>query len=66
MQLTRLAQTDAEGALAKYLELCQLGGTRGVLELFAGAGLRSPFDTSVVSDLADHMRNVLHSARGAD
>jgi hypothetical protein len=45
--------------------LCRLGGTRSVLELFAAAGLRSPFDPEVTSDLAEHVRNVLRSARGA-
>ncbi len=65
MQLARLAHADAEGALAKYLELCRLGGTRSVLGLFAAAGLRSPFDPEVTSDLAEHVRNVLRSARGA-
>jgi M3 family oligoendopeptidase len=62
MQLARLAHADSEGALAKYLELCRLGGTRSVLELFAATGLRSPFDPEVMSDLADHVRNMLHSA----
>jgi len=62
MQLARLAHADTEGALAKYLELCRLGGTRSVLELFAATGLRSPFDPEVMSDLADHVRNMLHSA----
>jgi oligoendopeptidase F len=66
MQLARLAHGDSEGALAKYLELCRLGGTRSVLELFAAAGLCSPFDPVVTSDLAEHVRNVLRSFRGAD
>jgi M3 family oligoendopeptidase len=60
IQLARLAHADSEGALAKYLELCRLGGTRSVLELFATAGLRSPLDPEVTSDLADHVRKVLH------
>ena len=65
MQLAQLAHADSEGALAKYLELCRLGGTHSVLELFAAAGLRSPFDAELTSELANHVRGVLHSARGA-
>lgn len=64
MQLARLAQADAEGTLAKYLELCRLGGTRSVLGLFAAAGLRSPFDPELVRDLAAHARDVLRPLRG--
>lgn len=60
MQLARLAHADAAGALAKYLELCRLGGTQSVLGLFTAAGLRSPFDPELIRDLAEHTRHVLH------
>jgi M3 family oligoendopeptidase len=64
MQLARLAHADPEGALAKYLELCRLGGTASVLELFAAAGLRSPFDAEAMSELAAHVRGVLGTRAG--
>ena len=35
------------------------GGTRSVLELFATAGLRSPFDPESMSELVAHARGVL-------
>lgn len=60
LQLARLAHGDSAGALAKYLELCRLGGTRSVLELFAAAGLRSPFEAELTRELAEHVRRVLH------
>jgi M3 family oligoendopeptidase len=55
LQLADLDARDHERALDAYLELCRLGGTKGVLDLFATAGLRSPFEEDVVAGLARHL-----------
>ena len=36
----------------RYLALCRMGGTRGLLDIFRSADLRSPFDDGVMADLA--------------
>ena len=54
MQLGMLDAQDHERCLATYLELCRLGGTGSVLELFSQAGLRSPFDPALMADLTRH------------
>jgi len=54
MQLALLDAKDHEACLGTYLELCRLGGTKSVTKLFAGAGLRSPFDPDVMRDLMAH------------
>ncbi|MEZ6183880.1 MAG: M3 family oligoendopeptidase [Planctomycetota bacterium] len=59
MQLGMLDTQDHEGCLATYLELCRLGGTGSVLQLFQGAGLRSPFDPDGMRDLMAHAADVL-------
>lgn len=52
MQLAALDAKDPAAALDTYLALCRTGGTRGVLDIFRSAGLRSPFDEGVMADLA--------------
>ena len=59
MQLGLLDAQDHEDCLERYLELCRLGGTRSVLALFEGAGLRSPFDPELMRDLMAHAASVL-------
>ena len=59
MQLALMDQADHQACLETYMELCRLGGTQSVTQLFAGAGLRSPFDPSVVEDLMTHAAGVL-------
>jgi len=54
MQLALLDAEDHEKCLETYLELCKLGGTKSVTQLFSGAGLRSPFDSTVMRDLMQH------------
>jgi M3 family oligoendopeptidase len=54
MQLAVMDQKDPRGALDTYIELCRIGGTRGVLDIFKAAGLRSPFDAGVMADIAAH------------
>lgn len=54
MQLGMLDAQDHDACLKTYLELCRRGGTGSVLELFRGAGLRSPFDPDLMRDLCAH------------
>ncbi len=61
MQLGLLDTQDHEACLRTYLELCRLGGTGSVLELFAGAGLRSPFEPALIADLMAYAAGVLES-----
>lgn len=58
-QLGLLDTQDHAKCLETYLELCRLGGTGSVLELFKGAGLRSPFDAATIGDLMRHAAEVL-------
>ncbi|MEM7247561.1 MAG: M3 family oligoendopeptidase [Acidobacteriota bacterium] len=59
LQLARLSQQDHDGAMEAYHELCRLGGTKGVLDLFSAAGLGSPFDPEVIASCCDHARSEL-------
>ena len=59
MQLGLLDAQDHEACLETYLRLCKLGGTGSVLELFAAAGLRSPFEDALMRDLSQHAAGVL-------
>ncbi len=52
MQLAMLDARDRAGAMDRYLALCRMGGTRGLLDIFRSADLRSPFDDGVMADLA--------------
>ncbi|MBG9390262.1 M3 family oligoendopeptidase [Caenimonas aquaedulcis] len=54
MQLALMDKTDPARTLETYLELCRIGGTQGVLDIFRSAGLRSPFDAGVMAELAAH------------
>lgn len=55
MQLAMLDARDSAGAMDRYLALCRIGGTRGLLDIFESAGLRSPFDAGVMAALAAHV-----------
>jgi M3 family oligoendopeptidase len=59
MQLSLIDAKDHEKGMETYLELCRLGGTKGLLELFKGAGMRSPFDPEIMKDLMEHAAKVL-------
>jgi M3 family oligoendopeptidase len=52
MQLALMDAKDPGAALETYLGLCRTGGTKGPLDIFRSAGLRSPFDEGVMADLA--------------
>lgn len=51
MQLALLDAQDRDKALDAYLALCRIGGTKSVLDIFASAGMRSPFDPELMKDL---------------
>ena len=57
MQLALMDKIDPGKTLETYLELCRIGGTKGVLDIFKSAGLRSPFDAGVIADVAAHAAN---------
>ena len=54
MQLALLDSKDHSLALEKYIELCRIGGTRSVLDIFNTVGMRSPFDGGLMKELMDH------------
>jgi M3 family oligoendopeptidase len=54
MQLGLIDAQDHEKGLAKYLELCRIGGTESMQNVFRTTGLRSPFDPEVMRDLMEH------------
>ncbi|TNE89281.1 MAG: hypothetical protein EP330_11600 [Deltaproteobacteria bacterium] len=62
IQLAMLDAQDHEACLDTYVELCRRGGTGSVLELLAGAGLRSPFEDGLMADLMRHARAQLDLA----
>lgn len=64
MQLALVDAQDHARAMRAYLDLCRIGGTRSVLEIFAAAGLRSPFDPLLMRDLMAHAAGVLGVAGG--
>ncbi|TSA18443.1 MAG: hypothetical protein D4R74_01250 [Betaproteobacteria bacterium] len=59
MQLALVDAQDHERAMKVFLDLCRIGGTKSVLEIFAAAGLRSPFDPTLMRDLMAHAAGVL-------
>jgi oligoendopeptidase F len=54
MQLAAMDAKDPGAAMETYLALCRTGGTKGLLDIFKSAALRSPFDEGVLADLARH------------
>ena len=54
MQLALIDAEDHQKAMASYLELCRIGGTKSVLNIFRSVGLRSPFDAEAMRDLMAH------------
>jgi len=51
MQLAMIASEDLDHALEIYLQLCRIGGTMGIDDIFRSTGLRSPFDPELMRDL---------------
>jgi M3 family oligoendopeptidase len=54
MQLALMDAQDHRRAMETYMNLCRIGGTMSVLDIFNAAGLRSPFDPEVMRDLMSH------------
>jgi len=54
MQLALIDARDHDRAMESYIELCRIGGTRSVLDIFKTVGLRSPFDPELMRDLMQH------------
>jgi M3 family oligoendopeptidase len=54
MQLGLMDAEDHDKAMATYLRLCQIGGTKSVLDIFQTVGMRSPFDPMLMKDLMAH------------
>jgi len=59
MQLALIDAKDHRKALAIYLRLCGLGGTKSFLAAVKDAGLRSPFDEKLMADLVKHAAKIL-------
>jgi len=59
LQLWSLARHDHARAMESYLELCRLGGTRSLVDLFTAAGLRSPFEPDVLAPLVAELAEAL-------
>ncbi len=65
MQLALVDAEDHERAMNTYMDLCRMGGTRGVLDVFASAGMRPPFDEQLMQDLMRHAAEQLGVPEGA-
>jgi M3 family oligoendopeptidase len=61
MQLGRSDVNFHEKIVDSYIELCRIGGTMSVLNIFKAVGLRSPFDEDNIKNLMEHAENVLFS-----
>ena len=59
MQLGRMDAENPEKAMETYLELCRMGGTKSVLDIFKSTGLRSPFDPTLMKELMQHAADEL-------
>ncbi|MBC8146155.1 MAG: M3 family oligoendopeptidase [bacterium] len=62
MQLALLDSKDHTVALEKYIELCRIGGTKSVLEIFSKVGMRSPFEGELMRELMEHAANEMNLA----
>lgn len=61
MQLALIDRENPARAVETYLELCRIGGTRGVLDIFRSAGMRTPFDETLIRDLMEHAEQEMNS-----
>jgi M3 family oligoendopeptidase len=59
LQFWVAASEEPQAALARYLALCGRGGEAAFGELVAGAGLRSPFDATVLRGVVARAKDVL-------
>jgi M3 family oligoendopeptidase len=66
MQLALLDDADHTDAVEKYLELCRIGGTKSVLNIFAAVGMRSPFEENLMRDLTAHAEKILFAPEAVE
>ena len=59
MQLGLIDKENSEKAMETYLELCRMGGTKSVLDIFRSTGLRSPFEPELMYELMLHAADEL-------
>ncbi len=59
MQLGRSDVNFHDKVVESYIELCRIGGTMSVLNIFKAVGLRSPFDEENMKNLMEHAEKVL-------
>ena len=59
LQIHAKAGASRERAVADYLDLCRVGGSRSFTELLEVGKLRSPFDPDCLREVADHIRSQL-------
>ena len=59
MQIALMDENDHKKTVEAYLELCRIGGTKSVLDIFKAVGMRSPFDENLMKELMIHASNVL-------
>jgi M3 family oligoendopeptidase len=59
MQIALMDVDNHAKTVESYLELCRIGGTKSVLDIFKSVGMRSPFDENLMRDLMKHAAKVL-------
>ena len=59
MQIALMDEANHAKTVEAYLELCRIGGTKSVLDIFKSVGMRSPFDETLMRDLMKHASKVL-------
>ena len=61
LQFGEKAEKDFKGALSRYLNLVEAGGTKDINELAHEAGLKSPFDVGSLKDLCPEVEKHIKS-----
>lgn len=56
LQLALLNEKDSAKTLQLYIDMARKGGLKGIVEVCEEAGLRSPFDKTLIKDLALMLR----------
>jgi M3 family oligoendopeptidase len=59
MQIALMDEKDHAKTVEAYIELCRIGGTKSVLDIFKAVGMRSPFEENLMRDLMQHAAKVL-------
>ncbi len=59
MQIALMDVENHEKTVQTYIDLCRIGGTQSVLEIFKSVGMRSPFEEALMRDLMKHAAKVL-------